>query len=517
MSLPNIRNAISVELLASNDKSKNLTFLQKVKYMATHITVEPLVFFYILPGAMGLLTSQNLYLEKACRVNLNYSSSVCDAMVRRDPTGYEEYQETEVQKLVATMLSIKTAVIGFFPTLILLFFGSWSDRHQRRKPVILIPIICDILSGIELIICSHFFMELSIEYVTFADSIPYAIGGGWSCVFLGVFSYISGISSDEDRTIRIGTVSMIQTIAITIGNAVGGFLIGPLGIRGSFILLNITMMCCAIYGYIVIKDEKIDTVKPVEKKGFIRDFLDVEHVKNTFKMCFKEGSSNRKWKIIVLMMATVLIAGPQQGELACLYLYTRKKFGWSEKDYSIFNTVQFSIQIVGSVFALYIFSKKLKLDDATLGIIALTSKISACLIYAFVPTGKLFFLGCLVEIFHGTCYIALRSIMAKIVPPNELGQSNSVFGVCEALMPLAFGPFYTTLYNYTIKFFPGGFYVVSAGLYLIAVPLFIWLYRSSKEDQKTKLQKKIYTEQEENLLKKAILNDSKKSLVAIKN
>ncbi|KAL3289027.1 hypothetical protein HHI36_003470, partial [Cryptolaemus montrouzieri] len=262
---------------------------------------------------MGMLTSHNLYLEKACRVNLNYNSSVCDAMVRRDPTGYEEYQETEVQKLVATMLSIKTAVIGFFPTFILLFFGSWSDRHQKRKPVILIPIICDILSGLELLICSHYLMELSVEYVAFADSFPYAIGGGWSCVFLGVFSYISGISSDEDRTIRIGTVSMIQTVAITIGNAIGGFLIGPLGIKGSYLTMNITMTLCLIYGYIIIKDKRIEKVEREEKKGFIKDFMDIQHVKNTFKMCFQEGQSNRKWKMIVLMIITVLIIGPLQG------------------------------------------------------------------------------------------------------------------------------------------------------------------------------------------------------------
>lgn len=65
--------------------------------------------------------------------------------------------------------------------------------------------------------------------------------------------------------------------------------------------------------------------------------------------------------------------------------------------------------------------------------------------------------------------------MGKIVPPHELGQVNSMFGVCEAVMPLVFGPFYSILYHYTIKDFPGAFYLVSAAFYSMIVLLFMWI------------------------------------------
>ncbi|KAK9891129.1 hypothetical protein WA026_013447 [Henosepilachna vigintioctopunctata] len=513
MSVRNIPNAISMEFLETKGISKSLTTWQKVKYIATHITVEPVVFFYILPGIMCLLASQNLYLEKACSVNLKYNSTVCDAMVRRDQTGYESFQEDEVQRMVSKMLSIKTAIIGFFPTLLLLFFGSWSDRHCRRKPVILIPIICDTISALELLLTAHFFFELSIEYTMVADSLPYAFGGGWSCVFLGVFSYVSGISSEEDRTIRIGALSMFQNVAMAIGNVTGGLLIGPLGLRGAYMFAALLMSSAAIYGLIVIKEEKI--VKDEEarlQKNFLKDFFDINHVKNTFKICFKEGPSNRKWKTVVILIATAMIIGPLQGELAVVYLYTRIKFGWSEVDFTIYNTVQFFIQTAGSIFALTYFSKKLKIDDAMLGIIALFSKISACLIYAFAPSGHFFFLGSIAEVFHGTCHIALRSLMAKIVPPHELGQSNSVFGVCEALMPLVYGPMYTILYNRTLGVFPGGFYLISALLYFITLPLFFWLYKCSKRDKKIALEKAKDVEQEQELLQKNNSSTQRKSI-----
>ncbi|XP_044746806.1 uncharacterized protein LOC123308280 isoform X2 [Coccinella septempunctata] len=473
MSLPNIPKAISMEIIAAKTiQQDQRSFVQKFKYIVTHITVEPLVFFYILPGVMGLLTTQNLNLEKACRVSLQFNQSVCDAMLNRDHTGYEDYHEAEVQKLVAKMLTIKTAVIGFFPTLLMLFFGSWSDRHQRRKPVILIPIVCDIISGLGLMTCSYYFMELSIYYVLLTDCFPYALGGGWSCVFLGAFSYVSGISSEEERTIRIGTLSMFQNVAMTTGNALGGYFIGPLGLVGSYFVVTIIMCGCLVYGMIIIKDPKKEErrVVKVKNKNFVQDFLDLQHVKSTFQICFKEGPSNRKWRVIIIMMATVLIIGPLQGEFAVLYLYTRYKFGWNEVNYSIFSSCQFIVQII----------------------------------------------GCLVEIFHGTCHIALRSLMGKIVPPHELGQTNSMFGVCEAIMPLVFGPFYTTLYHYTIKVFPGAFYLVSATLYMITLPLFICLYKFNKEERKQTKEKELQIEQEENLLMKAITNGRKKSLDILK-
>ncbi|XP_044745359.1 uncharacterized protein LOC123307203 [Coccinella septempunctata] len=456
-----------------------MEFFKKLKYIIMNTTVEPVIFFYILPGTMGFLATQNMNLEKACRVNLGYNTTVCDAMFRRDRSGYEDYQEIEVQNLVAKMMSIKTAIVGFFPTCLLLFFGSWSDRHNRRKPVILVPIIGDILSYVCLYVCAYFFLELSVEYSTLSDALPFALGGGIPCITLGVFSYISGISADNERTARVGAVSMFQNTAIAFGNALGGIFIEPLGYSGVYLLTTVVMIVVFIYALLVIKDPKKNEHQQTHSNCF-KDFFNLQHLKNTFTVCFSE---ERRLKMLVMMFLTVMIMGPFYGELAVLYLYTRFKFGWNEINYSIYNTIQFTIQICGSTFALYFFSKYLELRDATLGIIAMMSKVSACLYYAFAPTGSFFLIGICIEIFHGTAHIAMRSITSKIVPPNELGQSSSVFGVCEAVMPLVFGPLYTSLYQYTLTSFPGAFFILSAGFYVVTVFLFCWLYYLNSKDE----------------------------------
>lgn len=91
-------------------------------------TIEPLLAFYIVPVVIVNFAVQNLNLDKACRVNLNYSHEVCDALARRDMANYT-LEEQEIQKLVAGMITWKSILQSGLPGFMILFWGSWSDRY----------------------------------------------------------------------------------------------------------------------------------------------------------------------------------------------------------------------------------------------------------------------------------------------------------------------------------------------------------------------------------------------------
>ncbi|XP_044766909.1 uncharacterized protein LOC123322894 isoform X2 [Coccinella septempunctata] len=171
------------------------------------------------------------------------------------------------------------------------------------------------------------------------------------------------------------------------------------------------------------------------------------------------------------------------GENAVCYLYTRLKFGWNELDFSIFFLTHSFIDIIGSSFSIVILSKIFKWEDSAIGVLALCTVIIAEVIYAFAPNFKYFYAGIIADIFFTIPPIALRSLMAKIVPESELGRSNSLLGLSEALVPLIFGPIYSTVYKNTMKIFPGSFYFVSIFMYSISTLLFIYLHRQSPNDR----------------------------------
>ena len=60
-----------------------------------NITVEPVVAMYCLIIALSGIPGEELYLKKACKVNLNHSMEICDNIYE-----YEEAQ-IETQKLVS--------------------------------------------------------------------------------------------------------------------------------------------------------------------------------------------------------------------------------------------------------------------------------------------------------------------------------------------------------------------------------------------------------------------------------
>lgn len=134
---------------------KENSFGKKMRHIFCNITLEPMVAFYLLPSMLLEMSMQNLNLDKACRVNLNYNNTVCDALRERETEQYK-IEDDAVQELVSQMAGIKVAISSVFPCLMILLFGSWSDRHGKRKPCILIPLCGQILTAFLLMLCVYY-------------------------------------------------------------------------------------------------------------------------------------------------------------------------------------------------------------------------------------------------------------------------------------------------------------------------------------------------------------------------
>lgn len=64
------------------------SFTQRIQHIWNNVTLEPLVVCFVMPSMLLMLGSSNLNLEKACRVNLGYTQTVCDALTRRETANY---------------------------------------------------------------------------------------------------------------------------------------------------------------------------------------------------------------------------------------------------------------------------------------------------------------------------------------------------------------------------------------------------------------------------------------------
>lgn len=178
----------------------------RVKRIVVSVHVEPLVCVYILSRTLILLATQNLSIQKACRVNMQLGNDICAALdVTKDRGNASDVHGAEVaaQRLVTDMFVWQLIVQSSVPCVLAVFVGSWSDRNRKRVPCILFPMASELVRIVGLIACVYFFQALSMEFVGLVEAVPTSFTGGRMVLFNSVFSYIGDVT--KVSTIRIGT------------------------------------------------------------------------------------------------------------------------------------------------------------------------------------------------------------------------------------------------------------------------------------------------------------------------
>lgn len=462
----------------NNVEFKNMPLLDKCKFIFANITVEPILTCYILPNVLASLTTQNLNLEKSCRVNLKYENWICDAISNKNISNLTAQVE-EVQKLVVGMYYWQSLLKSSVPALLILFLGSFSDRSGRRKPFMLLPIFGELLTSVGLIFCTYYYLEWPMEVAGVIEAIFPAITGSSSTMFMGAFSYMGDITSVGMRTVRMGIVSVFVSLAAPVGTILSGVLYQVIGFYGIFSTVAILYLVGLIYGQLRVKEAKPPNKLP---NNFCKELFDVKHISETFKVAFKDRGGVLRLKILLVMALSFTLFGPIYGEMAVGYLFTRYRFNWDEVNFSLYSTYGIIINLIGTSLAIGVFTHLLKMEDAMLGAIAAGSKIVAGICYAFAATPTVFYLVTLIDMVGGTGVIAMRSIASKLVPSEELGKINSLFGVCEALVPIIYQPLYSFVYKKTINYLPGAFFLIGSLLTVPTILMFLWLYYLQKND-----------------------------------
>lgn len=321
-----IETGLQQETLEAINASTTTGIIAKIKMFVDNITVEPVLFCYTFPSIMCMYAMQNLNLEKVCRVNLNYSEQICDAMTLRNRSGYGDEDEKTVQRYVATINAYKNGLHSFLPPLMLLFLGSWSDRHGRRKPCMTLAIAGDSISAVLCIVSTYFYYELPVEFNVFAEGVPQGFSGSWIMMYMAVSSYIGTTSSVETRTIRLGALHIFNSVCCAAGTVISGLLYKLIGASGIF-YVGLFMY---FVGYLYLHF-KVDEIPEEKEKsahpsvGFWKDVFDPVHIKDTFVVAFKDGKNNRKKRILVIMFLVVITVGPGAGKyehyFACFGLF----------------------------------------------------------------------------------------------------------------------------------------------------------------------------------------------------
>lgn len=266
-----------------NEKSN---FRQKILTVRNTITVEPLIAFYNMAICLSKPALDNLELEKACRVVLNYSENICDTILQGNHT-YHESENDAIQVVISQMHSWQQPFQSFVPLLFCLFVGSFSDRYKLRKPLILAPIAGEILGHIGCIFCVVFLNLWSLNAQGILQKLLPSLFGGQVVMNLATTAYIADISTVEMRTLRLGVIQLVFSITSPLVNSFCGILFYKIGYYGILYISVIFLLISFYCGVFFVKEHRTECEH--EGSKIVREILDIKYPLETFKMLYKKG------------------------------------------------------------------------------------------------------------------------------------------------------------------------------------------------------------------------------------
>ena len=186
--------------------------INKVKDEIKSITIEPFIFFYIfsLKIDQGAQITNNLLIWKICHLEKNYSEAICSNLT------LDEYSSinSDVQKEVVDIQTTGT-YLGAVPAFIYsLFAGALSDDFGR-KPLMVFPMIGNVLVSVSLLVNYLFIETLPVEFFWMAKLSQYF--GGISVLYLGTYGYVAIITTPEERAYRLARLDGVETLATIAG------------------------------------------------------------------------------------------------------------------------------------------------------------------------------------------------------------------------------------------------------------------------------------------------------------
>ncbi|XP_064104314.1 lysosomal proton-coupled steroid conjugate and bile acid symporter SLC46A3-like [Macrobrachium nipponense] len=439
-----------------------------VKGFLRTITVEPALCMFFLGYGMENVFITNLWIDKICRFHFNYSDEVCRAL---DSGKYPE-EQTNVQK-TTTVYNVYAHVLQYLPAVfVVLLLGTWSDKRGRRLPII-VPFLGYFLTSLSVTAVSYFW-ALPPTYLLLAY-LPLAFTGGLMGVYAGVYPYLTAVTTQRARTTRISILAVVILSSGTIGIASGIGAFKHFGYVGVFGSQAILIGCSIVYSLLVLKERPEDDIAAESpcSEGVLH-VLSPSYLKETLLVAFKKRSGGKRGDIlghIVIMMIMVFIAGSYK----YIFLYTRKKFQWDEKMFSIYAIVDTPLSALGMLTVLPYLSYRWKVEDGILGLMGGISLLFSNVMKATAPAPWVMFLASVVGMCLDQVTAASRGAVSKLVDKSEVGAVFAVLGAAEAMIPIASVAVYTYVYNATIGFFPGMIFVFTAALSLVICCIYVWI------------------------------------------
>ena len=265
----------------------------------SNITVEPVLFIYMLAVWLQFPTLQGLLFHKLCLREFN-DSVFCQSDI---DNGSYVADENRIHAETSHWMFYCTLCLTLPSLVTAPYFGSWSDRVSRKIPLV-IPPIGAILGCVSYIV-SSVYMHLPVGLILMGPLLN-GLSGGFITTILAVFSYVGAASPKENRNVRVSVLESMSFLGGTVGLGVSGLLLGFYGFPTLFGVL----MCChlCIVAYVLLFVPSLPCEAAADRSGNYCAFLfSPRHIVEYVKCVFKPRGAGVRRNLLTVILALFLV------------------------------------------------------------------------------------------------------------------------------------------------------------------------------------------------------------------
>ena len=421
------------------------------------ITLEPVSFCLAFGIALivGAEVSTNLLLRKICIQELNYTELICDNLNKSSDIF------NEVQKRGNNFLMV-SGWIESVPALVFsLFVGSLADKYGF-KPFLLGPLIGMLVGDIAMLLNCIFIDVLPLEMFFFERT--WAVFGGGSVFYLGVYGYGTYVTDPKTRATTLGRVDGFEVLGKITGTLLSPLVLNSLGATFNYAFKFCFILVATIYVAIMVKMPGNSSQEP--RKNFnITDLF--KPVVELLKTLFARRPNKLHWLLLVQFIVYAGYKCSYEEELI-RFLYLQKSFGFTGTDYAYLTVFITSLNSVGLLIILPILSQWFRFHDTAVQTLGLSVETLGIFAFAFSATIWQVYVSIgILEILAFIKFGLIRSIISKCVESNETGKFYSALAIIASIFHLIGSVLYRQVYNATLATFPAAEIVMKGIIYTI--------------------------------------------------
>ncbi|XP_071963637.1 lysosomal proton-coupled steroid conjugate and bile acid symporter SLC46A3-like isoform X2 [Antedon mediterranea] len=465
------------------------------------ITVEPVMFLYMLGSFLQYSSLQQLIYYKVCMIQYN-DTVVCNNL------SFYKTEESFVQKQTSHWLIYINIALAIPTVVSSMFLGRWSDKVGRKMTMIA-PAVGSIINGLVLVF-SSFFIYAPLAWLLLG-TICLGLSGAYATLTFSVFSYLGDVTKKESRTLRYSLLEAMTFLGSFLGLLTCGIVIDQLGFPAVFIYYIVCNICVIMYIVFFIsesvkakelnKSEGTATSQIFENQNLddeeqstqiaCLELFRLNNVKESLIVVGKKRPFEQRGQLVMLIICLFVFQLVGSGENDTFILYVKKDpLAWSAtliSYYSATKNLLVSLVLLTCIPLLHWFNISYK--DTILIIIGVVMRMGAYTLLAFSRTTWMVFLVPLLASTSAIPASTSRSMMSKIVGQNEQGSLFSFMASLETLTVSLASVIFNALYPATLMILEGGFvFITMAILLVIPVILICWIHElNTMEASYTKL------------------------------